>query len=234
MKHNAFRYILIAAATALLASCLPESDYMFTDTGMYTLAGHNRLQADSGDIYIITENRTGEEIPDTLKRVMAICDVLSQVEGKEHEYKVRLNDFAEALCKAPLAREDMDEAAIGNDGVNINQAWSTGGYINAHISYAVLPSSKKAHMVNLIYDSVRSHSDTLFFELRHNAFGECPENTEHPLNSFVFASAYTSFPISDLVGNGKPVIHLEWDWYDGDEYVFRREKIRRQGNIPLN
>lgn len=233
MKRRIFKYLIIAASAALLASCLPDYEYLFTDTGMYTFAGPNRLQADSGDIYIITENKTGSEIPDTVKRVMAVCDVLSQVEGKEHEFRVRLNDYSIALCKPAVDKEGMDEEAIGNDGVNINQAWATGGYLNAYISYAVLPSSKKAHTVNLVYDSARSHSDTLFFELRHNAFGESPENTEHPLNSFVFAGAYTSFPIKDLVGNGKPILHIDWDWYDGDEYSFRREKIRRHGDIPL-
>ena len=63
MKRSIFKYLIIAASAALLASCLPDYEYMFTDTGMYTFAGPNRLQADSGDIYIITENKTGAEIP---------------------------------------------------------------------------------------------------------------------------------------------------------------------------
>ena len=234
MKLNIFKYFSVVSAAVLLASCFPEADYMYTDTSMYTLAGPNKLITDSGDIYFITQNNAGVSIPDTLKRVMASCDVLAAVEGKQNEYNVRLNEFAGALYKAPVPLKGSDPEVIGTDGVNINQAWISGGYFNAYISYAVIETAKEDnHTINIVYDNVRSNSDTLYMQLRHNAHGECPENQEISLSDFAFAGRYASFPISDLVGTGKPVIHIEWDWYIGDEYSFTREKRTHKGDITV-
>ena len=234
MKLKTLKYFILIAATALLASCFPESDYMYNDTGMFTLAGPTKLVADTGDIYYITENNAGAVIPDTLKRVMASCDVLEAVSGKQNEYNVRLNDFSGAICKAPVPLHAADAANVGTDGININQAWISGGYLNLYVSYALYQgATKDKHVINLVHDNIRSNSDTLYFEMHHNAHGDSPENTDISLYDFIFGGRYASFPISDILGTGKPVIHIEWDWYIGDEYSYTREKSTHSGNIPV-
>ena len=57
----------------------------------------------------------------------------------------------------------------------------------------MLRPTKVDHTINLVYDDIRSNADTLYFEMRHNALGECPENPDIPLTSFEFAGTYTSF-----------------------------------------
>ena len=232
MKTQIIRLSFIAAIAASLVSCLPESEYMYTETGMCTIINSSQLQTDNGQIFNIVENNSGGVIPDTLLRVMTVCDVLTQVIGKADEYNVRLMEFETAFSSEPLEKSTMDEEAVGNNGINVNQAWAMGGYLSGYSSIAMLNPSESQHTLNLVYDDLRSSSDTLFLELRHNANGECPENTEIPLNSFVFAGSYFSFPIKDLVVSDKQIIHLEWDWYVGDEYTFTREKKKHTGDIP--
>ena len=70
MKLTFTKCIVLAAFCAVMASCLPEMEYMYTDTGMCTLLAPDKLQTDGGDIYHISQNNAGANIPDTLKRVM--------------------------------------------------------------------------------------------------------------------------------------------------------------------
>lgn len=228
-------FILMAASAALLASCLPDpEEFLYTESGMFTVAGSNQLITDSGNIYDIVQNNSGADIPDTLKRVMAVCDVLTKTAGTSNRYSVRLMEFAGAFVKDPVPMSGMDESAIGHDGLNIKQAWVTGGYLNAYSFIAMFNPSKVNHELNLVYDDVRSNADTLYFEVRHNAHGECPENEDTVLKDFVFAGAYLSFPLDGILEEGKkPIVHLEWDWYVGDEYSFTREKKTHFGNLEV-
>ena len=234
MKRNIIRCLLTAATAAVLASCLPKIDYLYTDTGMCTVLSPTKLQTDNGEIYFITQNNSGGSISDTVKRVMIQCDVLSAVEGKTNEYNILLQDFAPAMVQHPVNMSTMDEAVIGNDGLNVSQAWVSGGYLNSYVYITILNPSEADHSINLVYDDVKSNSDTLYFEMRHNAHGESPENPDIPLNKFVFAGTYLSLPLDGILGEGQhPVCHLEWDWYDGDDNSFYRDKIRRSGNITV-
>ena len=234
MKRTFIKGLILAAFAAVLASCFPDYEYMYTETGMCTLLSPTKLQTDNGDIFNITQNNSGGNIPDTLKRVMARCDVMTAVEGKSNEYNVRLMEFSGAFTQSPVMRSTMNPEAVGDNGINVNQAWVSGGYFNAFVNIPMLNPPKVDHEVNIVFDDIRSNSDTLYFEMRHNAHNECPENHDIPLNNFVFAGTYMSFPLDGILQQGAhPVCHLEWDWYDGDEYSFSSDKIRRSGNVTV-
>jgi len=232
MKRTLFRFFLLAAAAAALVSCFPSEDFLFSEVSMCTVLGRNKIQNDGGDIYYIVKNSAGTDISDTLKRVMVSLDVMSAVEGKSNEYNAHLMQMAGAFVKAPLRASTLDEEAVGNDGVKIDQAWVSGGYLNLHVQVAMLYPSAAEHTLNIVFDDVRSTSDTLYFEMRHNAHGESPENPSQNPASFTFAGAYASFPLTGILDNGrKPVFHLEWEWYDGDEYSITNTKTRHSGDI---
>lgn len=232
MKRTLFKSLLLAAVVAVLASCFPNEDYLFSDVSMCTVLGRNKVQTDGGDIYYVVKNSAGSDISDTLKRVMISCDVMSAVEGKQNEYNVHLIQLAGAFVKSPLRASTLDEDAAGHDGINIDQAWVSGGYLNLHVQVAMLYPSAADHALNIVYDDVKSNTDTLYFEMRHNAHGESPENPNHNPASFTFAGAYASFPLTGILPSGKsPVFHIEWEWYDGDEYSITTTKTRHSGNI---
>lgn len=234
MKRTFIKCMVLTAMAAVLVSCFPDMEYLYNETSMCTVLSRDRLQTDNGDIFNITQNNSGSTIPDTLKRVMVRCDVLSAVEGRTDEYNVRLEEFAGALCQSPVRKSTMNAATIGSNGINISQAWVSGGYINAYVLLTMLNPPQADHNINLVYDDVRSNSDTLYFEMRHNAHEECPENSSIPLTSFIFAGTYMSFPLDGILASGqKPVCHIEWDWYDGDEYTLSSNKIHRSGDISV-
>ena len=235
MKSLVSKVIFIAFTAVLLISCLPDRDVLFTDSGMCTTLGRDRLQTDSGNIYNIVENDSGSLIPDTLKRIMVSCDVLSAGSGKSNEYNIRIIDFRGALCEEPVIASSIPLDTLGIDGVNVVQAWVSGGYLNSFLNITMKRNSDTAHDVNLLFDDFRSNADTLYFKMRHNAHGESLENPEMSLNDLAFAGLYASFPLNNIlpVGGKYPIVHLEWDWYLDESSPGSREKSTRSGNIKV-
>ena len=236
MKNLIHKSLLLIAAVSAMVSCLPEREFMYTDTGMCSVIGHNRLKTDGGSIYNIAENPSQLAIADSLKRVMISCDVMSEIQGRPNEFNIRLLDFMAAIYNEPVAASAMDEEAIGNDGVNVTQGWVSGGYLNAYINLAMQRNSDVEHDINLVFDDLRSDADTLRFSVRHNAHGDSPENEEIDLGRFAVAGAYVSFPLDGILpaGGKSPVVHLEWEWYNGTEgAVGSREKTAKSGNLVI-
>lgn len=235
MKPSLSTVLFTAVTALLLVSCLPERDVLYSETGMCTTLGRNRLQTDSGNIYNIVENDSGSAISDTTKRVMISCDVISAVSEQSKEYNIRLIDFREALCEEPVLASSIDVDTLGQDGVNVIQAWVSGGYLNSFLNVAIMRNSDTVHDINLMYDDISSNADTLYFKMRHNAHGESPENPELSPSSLVFAGVYASFPVSGIlpVGGKYPVVHLEWDWYVDDSAPVTSEKSTRSGNLKI-
>ena len=235
MKSFIYKVLFIAVMAVLLISCLPDRDVLFTDTGMCTILGRDRLQTDSGNIYNIVENDSGSLIADTLKRIMISCDVLSAVSGKSNEYDIRIIDFRGALCEEPVIASSIPLDTLGIDGVNVVQAWVSGGYLNSFLNVALKKNSDTVHDINLLFDDFKSNADTLYFKMRHNAHGESPENPDQSLNDLVFAGVYASFPLNNIlpVGGKYPIVHLEWDWYLDESIPGSREKSTRSGNLKV-
>ena len=66
MKRTLIKSLLLAAAVTVLASCFPDMEYLYTDTSMCTYVSGNTLKTDAGEIYHITSNNSGANMPDTL------------------------------------------------------------------------------------------------------------------------------------------------------------------------
>ena len=235
MKAFIPKAISAAVAALLLVSCLNKGEYLYSDTGMCTKISADRLQTDSGAIYNIVENSSGSNFSESAKRVMISCDVQSAVPGTTNEYNIRLIDFREALVDEPFTASAMATDTLGNDGINVVQAWVSGGYLNSYLNITVMSYSDTDHDVRILFDDVRSNSDTLYFQMRHNAHGESPENPDMSFNQLSLAGLYASFPINGIlpVGGKYPIVHLEWDWYIDDSSSYSREKSTRSGNLKV-
>ena len=235
---KAFHSIALAlvATAALSVSCLPNDEYLYSETGMCTRIARDKLLTDKGLTYYIVDNNSGSMIPDSVTRVMISCDVMSKLEGRSDEYNIRLLDFMAAFTTDPLVAGTDEAEAAGHDGVSVTQAWVSGGYLNGYVTLALPNPANEDHDINLVFDDVRSNTDTLFFEMRHNAHGECPENEDYALPLFRFAGTYVSYPLEGLLPTGgkKPVVHLEWDWYDNDGSLILRTKSTHSGNVIVD
>lgn len=56
--------------------------------------------------------------------------------------------------------------------LQVKDAWFGGGYLNIRLGLEYNPSSNTPHLVNVVYDDVKSTADTVFLTLRHNAFAD--------------------------------------------------------------
>ena len=228
------KMLLMAVIAALCAvSCLPEDDdAVYTDAGMCEIITPTRLKMDSGLIYNIVSNRAGD-LEVGMKRLMIQCDVLRVTEGKENEYDVDLLSYAQVVCKDVVRASEADDAALGDDAINIVEGWIENGYFNAYLQITGVTASKTEHLVNLVFNDVRSNSDTLYFEMRHNAYGESFDNPDISTADLSIMEGYTSFPITELrpAGSGKIVMHFDWEWFNIVNNVLSSEKCPSSGDL---
>ncbi len=219
MKKILYLAILVLAA----ASCIKGESFLCQDfTVGYIRDGV--LYTDGGLIYHIVKTQVDVEAgPDD--RVLVLCDVLKQTGASEKEYDIKLLDYTLPLNKAPLNQSAITaEDKVGSDPVSIDgqYTWFSGGYFNVRIVYFYKIGSKTAHGMQLVYDDVNSTSDSLFFTLKHNAFGETLGSEGIESEELDIAGAYATFPIDPLVPAGKKEIgiRIDWDWYKNNGFHY--------------
>lgn len=232
LRKSIISILLICAAAFSVTSCLEDNDYMYSGLEMVNVLSANKFKADNGNVYNVVENEVGE-IPVSVRRMMISCDVLRNTNGLENEFDIRLREYAEAKTVEPVNSSEANEEELGNDVININQGWMTKGYFNALLQNIVLEGSEQEHSFNLVFDEQRSHSDTLFFQLRHNAFGDSLESEENRNKKFSFQNGYLSFPIDKYIpaGVGSIVFHFDWEWYFINDDIMTLDRVKNSGNI---
>jgi len=206
-------FILLAVALAAV-SCIGDDTILCRDTVMGNIKA-GVLYTDGGLMYNIVETNVNVEVKDTV-RILAVCDVIRQTGDSDTEYDVRLVGYTIPLCKEALtASEVSDWDAVGNDPAGLQTGWFSGGYFNMYLQYCFDSSSKTVHTLNLVFDDLRSNDDTLFFELRHNAYGETYSEETKDNENLAINYAYASFPIEKYLPSGKEsvVMSLDWRWY---------------------
>jgi len=207
------KYFLPFIFAVLLCSCAKDDTILYSDSVMAGVTD-GLLLTDSGLTYHITEYGC-EEIPDTTKRVFALCDILRVRQGEDDAYDVRLRDFARVLQKDPVMSGSVDTETLGEDPVELVQAWTSGPYINTRLALTVVQNSSVKHRINLLLDEERSSADTLFFELRHDASGEYYGASGIDSSKLKTAGSYASFPVKQLIPEGKEsvVMQISWRWH---------------------
>lgn len=230
------RTLITAAALFLAAitfnSCLGESDYMYSTLEMVNVLAADKFVNDDGVIFNVTESATGSLATD-IRRMMISCDVLRATNGRENEYDIKLREYAESKVVEPVRSSEADEEKLGGDAIKVTQGWMTKGYFNALMDVIVLQGSEQEHTVDLVFNEQRSHKDTLFFRIRHNAFGDSLEPEENRNKPFSIANGYLSFPVDKYIpaGTESIVIHLDWEWYKTYENIITLEREACKGDI---
>lgn len=225
MKRSSVLAVAVAVTALFATSCIDNGDILYSETVIGNLRGGQFL-TDAGLTYIFKEQACDGHI-DTLSRIIAVCDVLEKT--SETTYNARLRDFAPVAVRSPKLTSQSSDEELGTDAINLVQGWFSSDYLNVLYNIPMVPSSQTYHTIDLAFDDVRSSTDTLYFELRHNGFGEVYDNPEYT-GKTALASGYISFPISQYVPGGKseiPVV-LTWDWYvqSGESLLTEKEHHR--------
>lgn len=206
--------ILAAAALIISAatSCSQDDTIRYVNVTMGNVVDEH-IVSDGGDIFYVTENPIKAELSE-FDRVLLTCDILNKTPDaqSDNEYDIRLTDIQSVLTKAPVnsgeITEDSDIAV--NDPVSFSQIWNAGGYLNMYIMILGKQNSKTAHLINLVYDEQESEEGVYVFELRHNAFGEVPEEGA---SDYKLGGSFVSFPIADIIEGNNATIRMKWRWY---------------------
>ena len=217
MKKSVFFSLLIVAALAV-SSCLDGTkDALYSETTIGNVV-LGRFVDDYGGIYHFTEQTCTGTI-DSLNRVIVACDVLSKI--SETEVNARLTSFAPVALLTPKSKSLVPDEILGTDPIHLSQGWFSGDYLNIQYLMSIVPTSATAHTIDLAFDDEKSTKDHLYFELRHNGFGEVFGNPEYYSTS-AMASGYVSFPIRQLLPSDRKDVEVtvSWNWYksNGDSY----------------
>ena len=201
--------ILLAALSALV-SCGTEDDVLYYGGRSMAEVSSGSLLTDNGQIFNVTEQLCQGQI-DTMSRVFIYYDVLKKTDGgQSNEYDIRLRQLYPALKKAyvPVSTD------LTNDPVSPDLVWESGGYLNMGISFERRLGSTRAHTLDLGYDEAKSTSDSLFFHIFHNSFGESYFRDPEAKDLYS-GGAYVSFDIKGLLsGKESAVITIFWNGYD--------------------
>ena len=167
--------IILAIITAAFSSCLKDDVLVYGDQAFCDIKD-GKIYTDTGNIYNVVKNST-EAVWDTLKRAYIYCNVLNETKNatSENEYDIDLLNFARVLRKVPVNKSTADDAVVGTDPILFVQGWVSGvDKVNLNVRFAISykKESETIHYLNVLYDDVKSNSDTLVFELRHNGSGE--------------------------------------------------------------
>lgn len=231
MKRIAVCLLSALAVLFCSVSCLESDSPISTGTIICDTVSPARLKSDAGDFLNITENKT-TAIPDTVKRVMINCDVLTQHKDDAHEFDIRLLEFAPVTIAEPVLASETDREELGDDALDTT-VWISGGYLNAFVSFTKLSGSNAEHTFNLVLDDTGSVSDTLFLTFTHNAYGESFDNPELDASKIAKSGKYFSYGIDKFIPSEKQsvILHIECLSFVTMDNIILREKVLKTGDL---
>ena len=214
--------LLAAAGILVLSSCFkPEGEqYLYTNLyGIGTVSGITLQFETDGLSFTIADDQTDGKWM-TLGRIFFCCDVIRATAADA--YDICLKNYEPVTSKPAAFKSQTPESVYGHDPVSLYQDWGLEWKmrrLNFSCLITSLTKSNTVHSVDLVFDDVRSHSDTLFFELHHQGQGESYENTDYPATDFQLETRYMTFDFSSCIpedAGDSIMIVIEWDWFTSD------------------
>lgn len=224
MKHFVRLTVVFAIALAAVA-CSKNSGAILSRVTTIATASDGKLLTDNGETFIINSGADGKDL--SSGRWYIIADLVSK--RGENTYEVNLQKILPVLVKN--IRNDstpLEPEVLVKDPIEAENIWISGGYVNMEILLLFISDSETVHLVNLVLDTGRSHADSLFFDIRHNAYGETPANPKYPSDKFLGGRSYASFPLSSLPSpiTGETVFQFRFPWYDDlEKYTIKNYTI---------
>lgn len=206
--------IIIAFAAGIIAfagtSCQKDETLYYNNATMGNIV-NGQFTSDQGNRFNVVEQFCGGQL-DTMKRAFIVCDVLNAA-GSSNEFDVRLNYISPVLTKNAIPSSEISSTEpFHNDPIILSDLWISGGYVNMYITIPVARGSDKKHEIKFVLDETEKSDSTYTFLIRHNAAGEVlKENADN--GDMILASAYASFPVSNIIKEDKAKICLKWMRY---------------------
>ena len=155
------------------------------------------------------------------QRIIAAFNFIDK--DNRSNYGVELYDIYRVLTKDVYQMPADDETkndSIGNDPINVSEAWFGGNYLNMEFYIPVKGNSSTAHFINLVVDDVApATNDTVYVTLRHNAYDDKPGEGRVP-GDYRWAWGNVSFDLASLLPEGATSVpvKLTWTGYKGGNF----------------
>ena len=238
MKRKFFNLSFGLLSVFLLVSCI-DNDYddIYVSYGVIKNVNSKNdyeILTDKGNTLIVSKSYTSQKIEND-KRVLVNYELLSDDGRNKNAFEVKVNGFYSLLSKPfvnesfILQKEEHRRDSIGNDPFNEIYTWFGGDFLNINFDVYHSRYSGKSHMINLIYDDIRSDSDTIYLTLRHNAYGEVPGKV-HDLYRGIGRS---SFKIADLLPDGVTSKAINITWLQYEDYSLRTKEYSKTAIFKL-
>lgn len=230
-------WLLMLAVLPAFAACDDNDDYYYVHNGdVWTTYGNLEkidngsrqkyaIRLDDGDRLIVTEGMgfSADEGDEGMRVHLRYAYVGSERDetglDTPMDYYIRLYDIDEVLCKQPvkqsfiLADEEHRTDSVGNDPINVTEAWLSGDYLNVEFKVAMKHNSSVQHFINLVQDDVETHGDTVYLYLRHNAYEDAIDLTEgRPAGEFRWGFGRVSFDVTSIVPEGQSSVPVKFIW----------------------
>ncbi len=236
MKNKTWKFAFICSLIVLaFTACDDDDEYYYVGGGSSWLSYGNlekidngsrskyAIRRDDGSRLIVTEGLpiNFSEATEDL-RVYANYSILGSerdetgLEGRMNYY-IRLYALDDVLTKNPVKQsfidkdEEVRQDSIGNDPINVREAWFGGRYLNVEFLVPVKEGSDEKHFINLVQDDVENHNDTVYVTLRHNAYGETPESDNDRAHYF-WGRGRVSFDLTSIVPDGQKSVPVKLIW----------------------
>ena len=236
MRNKTWKFALICSLIVMaFTACDDDDEYYYVGGGSSWISYGNlekidngtrskfAIRRDDGSRLIVTEGLPihFDEATDDL-RVYANYSIVGSerdetgLEGRMNYY-IRLYRLRDVLTKDPVKQsfinedEEQRQDSIGNDPINVREAWFGGRYLNVEFNIPVTSDSKVQHFINLVQDDVVAHNDTVYVTLRHNAYGEKPD-TGNDRGNYFWARGQVSFDLTSIVPEGQKSVPVKLIW----------------------
>jgi hypothetical protein len=252
MKSKTWKIaLMLSLFVAVFAACDDDDEYYYVGGGSSWISYGNlekidngtrskfAIRRDDGSRLIVSEGVAinSSEAEEGL-RVFANYSILGSerdetgLEGNMNYY-IRLYRATEVLTKDPVKlsfikeNEEVRQDSIGDDPINVSEAWFGGKYLNVEFRIPVKSGSSTKHFINLVEDDVVVHHDTVYVTLRHNAYGEAPKEGDRGTGSHVWSRGRVSFDLTSIVPEGQKSVPVKLIWTeykkDSSETVTRED-----------
>lgn len=116
----------------VLSSCSDDEKYVrvpapYTGSVSMGVAGEGTITTDKGNVLIPDESSVGHDLTDG-ERVFVNCSILDREDI--NTYRVRINKYYQLLAKDIVRASDTDDEELGDEPVQVKDAWFGGGYLN--------------------------------------------------------------------------------------------------------
>lgn len=158
------------------------------------------------------------------------------------DYYIYLYDIDEVLCKQPVAQtfilenEEHRTDSIGNDPINVQKAWIASKYLNVEFEVPFKTGSSVRHFINLVYDDVTLHNDTMYVYLRHNAYEDAVDLTEgrRPAGEYHWGYGRVSFDLTPILPDGQESVPVKFIWTEFNREMTGTQEKSDGGTFTLN